>query len=54
MGSIQEYNGFINKFYGDVERGLGSLEVHETERLDLQVDSIMKLLVFETSLVKNF
>lgn len=33
---------------------LVSLEQHEEARLDLQVDSIMKILVFETAMMRNF
>ena len=31
-----------------------SLEQHEEARLDIQVDSIMKILVFETAMMRNF
>jgi len=37
-----------------MEKQLNLLQEHETFRLDLQVDCIMKMLVFETSMVKNF
>lgn len=49
-----DYNNYIERFHGEIEKNLNVLQEQETTRLDLQVDCIMKMLVFETSMVKNF
>ncbi len=52
--ATKEYNEFLGIYEVEMKKIFMRLQDHEEQRIERQVDSIMKILVFETSMMRNF
>jgi len=52
--ALKQYNDFVQQFNNDMDKCMSRYEQHEHARIDKQVDGIMKFLVFESGMMKNF
>lgn len=52
--SVEYYNDFLNQYYSEIEKILEMYQQHEKDRLARQEQNIIKMLIFETSMMKNF
>lgn len=52
--TLKQFNDFVHQFSTDMDKYLQRYEQHERVRIDKQVDGVMKMLVFESGMTKNF
>jgi hypothetical protein len=52
--AMKEYNDYLELYNTEMRKILTRYQEHEELRIERQVDSIMKILVYETSMMRNF
>lgn len=52
--ATKEFNDYLEQYMSEMSKILSKYQEHEQQRIEKQVDTIMKMLVFETSMMRNF